>query len=152
MWSDPQHNDGCLPNSLRGAGTYFGPDVTRNFLEQHKLEYLVRSHECKVDGYEYVHDEKVVTIFSASNYYAIGSNRGAYMKLNPHLEPHFVQYISAASKTRQLTFRQRVGIVESSAIRELGARLRAKRVELEEEFRKNDPTNRGKSQAYYLLS
>ncbi|XP_073843618.1 retinal degeneration C isoform X2 [Musca autumnalis] len=143
MWSDPQHNDGCLPNSLRGAGTYFGPDVTRNFLEQHKLELLVRSHECKVDGYEFVHDEKVVTIFSASNYYAIGSNRGAYMKLNPHLEPHFVQYISAASKTRQLTFRQRVGIVESSAIRELGARLRAKRNELEEEFRKNDPNNRG---------
>ncbi|XP_058980041.1 serine/threonine-protein phosphatase rdgC [Musca domestica] len=143
MWSDPQHNDGCLPNSLRGAGTYFGPDVTRNFLEQHKLELLVRSHECKVDGYEFVHDDKVVTIFSASNYYAIGSNRGAYMKLNPHLEPHFVQYISAASKTRQLTFRQRVGIVESSAIRELGARLRAKRNELEEEFRKNDPNNRG---------
>ncbi|XP_061393751.1 serine/threonine-protein phosphatase rdgC-like, partial [Musca vetustissima] len=143
MWSDPQHNDGCLPNSLRGAGTYFGPDVTRNFLEQHKLELLVRSHECKVDGYEFLHDDKVVTIFSASNYYAIGSNRGAYMKLNPHLEPHFVQYISAASKTRQLTFRQRVGIVESSAIRELGARLRAKRNELEEEFRKNDPNNRG---------
>ncbi|XP_059216376.1 serine/threonine-protein phosphatase rdgC isoform X2 [Stomoxys calcitrans] len=143
MWSDPQHNDGCLPNSLRGAGTYFGPDVTRNFLEQHKLEYLVRSHECKVDGYEYLHDEKVITIFSASNYYAIGSNRGAYMKLNPHLEPHFVQYISAASKTRQLTFRQRVGIVESSAIRELGARLRARRNDLEEEFRKNDPKNTG---------
>ncbi|KAM7355408.1 retinal degeneration C isoform 2-T4 [Cochliomyia hominivorax] len=143
MWSDPQHNDGCLPNSLRGAGTYFGPDVTRNFLEQHKLDYLVRSHECKVDGYEFTHDEKVITIFSASNYYAIGSNRGAYIKLNPHMEPHFVQYISAASKTRQLTFRQRVGIVESSAIRELGARLRAKRSELEAEFKKHDPKNRG---------
>ncbi|TMW50216.1 hypothetical protein DOY81_004717 [Sarcophaga bullata] len=143
MWSDPQHNEGCLPNSLRGAGTYFGPDITKNFLEQHKLDYLVRSHECKVDGYEFTHDDKVITIFSASNYYAIGSNRGAYIKLNPHLEPHFIQYISAASKTRQLTFRQRVGIVESSAIRELGARLRAKRNELEAEFKKHDPKNKG---------
>ncbi|KAI8123477.1 Serine/threonine-protein phosphatase rdgC [Lucilia cuprina] len=143
MWSDPQHNEGCLPNSLRGAGTYFGPDITKQFLEKHKLDYLVRSHECKVDGYEFVHDEKVITIFSASNYYAIGSNRGAYIKLNPHMEPHFVQYISAASKTRQLTFRQRVGIVESSAIRELGARLRARRNELEAEFKKHDPKNKG---------
>lgn len=61
MWSDPQHTEGCVPNSLRGAGTYFGPDVTDSFLQKYKLSFLVRSHECKPDGHEYTHDEKVGT-------------------------------------------------------------------------------------------
>lgn len=59
LWSDPQHNEGCQPNGLRGAGTYYGPDVTQNFLQKNKLVFLVRSHECKHDGYEIVHGGKV---------------------------------------------------------------------------------------------
>lgn len=86
----------------------------------------------------------MITIFSASNYYEIGSNKGAYLKLNPQLDTHFVQYTAASSKTRKLTFRQRVGLVESSALRELGARLRERRCELEHEFRARDPNNTGK--------
>lgn len=85
----------------------------------------------------------MITIFSASNYYEIGSNKGAYLKLDPQLDTHFVQYTAAASKTRKLTFRQRVGLVESSAIRELGARLRDARAELEREFHQRDPSNSG---------
>ncbi|XP_017487654.1 PREDICTED: serine/threonine-protein phosphatase rdgC, partial [Rhagoletis zephyria] len=143
MWSDPQVGDGCKPNSLRGAGTYFGPDVTKTFLAKYKLQFLVRSHECKPDGHEFTHDGQVITIFSASNYYAVGSNRGAYLKFGPQLDTQFVQYISAASKTSKLTFRQRVSIVESSALRELGGRLHARRDLLEEEFSKLDPKNTG---------
>ena len=59
LWSDPQPSDGCIPNSLRGAGTYFGPDVTDKFLAKHHLSYIVRSHECKVGGYELTHSGKV---------------------------------------------------------------------------------------------
>nr|XP_029721777.1 serine/threonine-protein phosphatase rdgC-like isoform X2 [Aedes albopictus] len=143
LWSDPQHNEGCRPNSLRGAGTYFGPDVTNKFLQRYKLQYLVRSHECKPDGHEIMHGGKVITIFSASNYYEIGSNKGAYLKLDPQLDTHFVMYTAAASKTRKLTFRQRVGLVESSALRELAARLRERRVELEREFKTRDTQNTG---------
>uniref|UniRef100_A0A336KZ48 Serine/threonine-protein phosphatase with EF-hands n=1 Tax=Culicoides sonorensis TaxID=179676 RepID=A0A336KZ48_CULSO len=143
LWSDPQPNDGCRPNSLRGAGTYFGPDVSNRFLQRNKLQFLVRSHECKPDGYECIHSDKVITIFSASNYYEIGSNKGAYLKLDPHLNTHFVQYTAAASKTRKLTFRQRVGLVESSALRELGAKLYDKRAELEKEFKSRDPDDKG---------
>lgn len=88
----------------------------------------------------------MITIFSASNYYEIGSNKGAYLKLNPQLDTHFVQYTAAASKTRKLTFRQKVGLVESSAIRELGAKLRDRRNELEREFKARDPDNRGNKQ------
>lgn len=86
---------------------------------------------------------QVTTIFSASNYYEIGSNKGAYLKLNPQLDSQFVQFTAAASKSRKLTFRQRIGLVESSALRELGARLRECGNELEREFAQRDPTGTG---------
>lgn len=54
-----------------------------------------------------------------------------------------MQYTAAASKTRKLTFRQRVGLVESSALRELSAKLYDKRLELEREFKARDPEARG---------
>ncbi len=34
--------------SKRGVGCQFGPDVTRRFLENNNLDYIIRSHEVKV--------------------------------------------------------------------------------------------------------
>lgn len=84
----------------------------------------------------------MITIFSASNYYELGSNKGAYLKLvGPQLTTHFVQYTSA--KTKRLTFRQRVGLVESSAIRELSGQILANKSSLLAEFHKYDPEETG---------
>ncbi|XP_041972706.1 serine/threonine-protein phosphatase rdgC [Aricia agestis] len=139
MWSDPQAVGGCVANTLRGAGTYFGPDVTVEFLNRNKLSFLVRSHECKPGGYEIIHDGNVITIFSASNYYELGSNKGAYLKLRGNaLEKQFVQYTAAVSRTRRLTFRQRVGLVEASAMRELHSHIMMARRTLEATFRSMD--------------
>ena len=67
LWSDPQPFPGRGP-SKRGVGQSFGPDVTARFLADNGLEYLIRSHEVKDDGYVVEHGGKCVTVFSAPNY------------------------------------------------------------------------------------
>lgn len=70
MWSDPQMMCGTS-DSKRGVGTMFGPDITKKFLQKNKLDYIVRSHEVKQEGYEVSHDGKCITVFSAPNYWYV---------------------------------------------------------------------------------
>lgn len=95
---------------------------------------------------------QVITIFSASNYYELGSNKGAYLKLvGPDLDTHFVKFTSSVEKTKKLTFRERIGLVESSAIKELREHILRNRTTLEMEFLKSDKDKSGKSRLFITV-
>ncbi|XP_023857231.2 serine/threonine-protein phosphatase with EF-hands 2 [Salvelinus sp. IW2-2015] len=142
LWSDPMSQNGCIPNEVRGGGCYWGPDVTQDFLDRHNMQLIIRSHECKQDGYEFCHNRRVLTLFSASNYYEVGSNRGAYVKLGPDLVPYLIQY-QASSMTRELTLRKNVGKVEHSALKVLREQLFAHKSDLVSAFQEFDKDKTG---------
>jgi len=59
------------------------------------------------------------------------------------LEPYFVQFNAATPKLRNMTIRQRVGLVEASAIRELRSRIKERQDCLIQAFSAHDPQGRG---------
>uniref|UniRef100_A0A3Q3FR74 Serine/threonine-protein phosphatase with EF-hands n=1 Tax=Labrus bergylta TaxID=56723 RepID=A0A3Q3FR74_9LABR len=142
LWSDPMPQSGCIPNEVRGGGCYWGPDVTEKVLGRHNLHLLIRSHECKQEGYEFCHNLQVLTIFSASNYYEVGSNRGAYIRMGSDLVPHFSQY-QASRTSRELTLRQSVSWTERSALQALRKQLFVHKSVLISAFQEFDPHNTG---------
>eukprot|EP01063_Lacrimia_lanifica_P023199 TRINITY_DN30686_c0_g1_i1.p2 TRINITY_DN30686_c0_g1~~TRINITY_DN30686_c0_g1_i1.p2 ORF type:complete len:489 (+),score=235.10 TRINITY_DN30686_c0_g1_i1:44-1510(+) len=82
LWSDPMPMRGRAPNK-RGVGVSFGPDVTEEFLNTNGLEYMIRSHEVKDEGYVVEHDGKCITVFSAPNYCDSVGNKAAFITLRP---------------------------------------------------------------------
>ena len=68
LWTDPQPNPGRGP-SKRGVGLQFGPDVTKAFCDANGLDAVIRSHEVRMGGYEVEHNKRLVTVFSAPNYW-----------------------------------------------------------------------------------
>jgi len=94
LWNDPQDEPGTTPNK-RGVGVAFGPDMTKTYLEENGLSLLVRSHEVKDGGYELTHDGFCCTIFSAPNYCDQMGNKGAFIRFECDLVPHFTQFDAA---------------------------------------------------------
>jgi len=85
LWSDPREDfsEGELSRkSTRGAGVHFSPEVTMGFLKKNNLDYIIRSHEHVQLGYDIMHNERMVTIFSASNYTGDHDNQGAVVVLD----------------------------------------------------------------------
>lgn len=69
LWNDPRENMSGFAESWRGGGAlFFGEDVLRLFLERNKLELLVRAHEPMPNGYRYIFNRKLLTIFSCRYY------------------------------------------------------------------------------------
>lgn len=50
LWSDPAEQQGFAPSS-RGAGFFFGEDITQKFLQMNDIEQIVRAHQLVQEGF-----------------------------------------------------------------------------------------------------
>ncbi|CAF0723603.1 unnamed protein product [Didymodactylos carnosus] len=144
LWSDPHAKNGCEPNLYRGGGCYFGQDITEMIMKKHKWSLIIRSHECKREGFDYCHNDKVLTIFSASNYYSSGSNKGAYVKIIPNIPPIIIQFMVTKTRMKPMTMWERVSRVEEHALRNLIEKFHANEGLLMKKFLQHDPNGTGK--------
>lgn len=67
MWSDPDDID-TWRVSPRGAGWLFGGAVTKEFNHVNGLSLIARAHQLVQEGYKLMHDNNIVTVWSAPNY------------------------------------------------------------------------------------
>ncbi|XP_012887599.1 PREDICTED: serine/threonine-protein phosphatase with EF-hands 1 isoform X3 [Dipodomys ordii] len=87
--------------------------------------------------------EQVITVFSASDYYEEGSNRGAYIRLAHDMAPRFFQYRATSASCLSPLY-QRVEVMEYSAIRILKERIIARKTDLIRAFQLRDHSRSGK--------
>ena len=83
LWTDPTEEADDLGPSKRGLGFSFGKNITKKFLNYNNLKKIIRSHEMKLNGIDYSHDNCVITVFSAPNYCGIHRNLGAVLHIKP---------------------------------------------------------------------
>eukprot|EP00756_Hemistasia_phaeocysticola_P008778 Hpha_TRINITY_DN14722_c0_g1::TRINITY_DN14722_c0_g1_i1::g.103047::m.103047 len=96
LWSDPtdeldpaECDHGMEPNQ-RGCGWIWAPEATHRFLSLNRFEWICRAHQCVMGGYQWAHDNRVLTVFSAANYCGTSHNLGAILNLTTDQEGAFV--------------------------------------------------------------
>lgn len=97
LWSDPDDRSGW-GISPRGAGYTFGQDISEVFTHSNQLKLISRAHQLVMDGYNWSHNQKVVTIFSAPNYCYRCGNQAAIMEVNENLDYNSFQQFEPAPR------------------------------------------------------
>ncbi|CAF3697493.1 unnamed protein product [Rotaria sp. Silwood1] len=140
LWSDPDphHRRGCRANDERHIGCFFGADITEQFLNKYNLSMIIRSHQVKKDGYEFRHNRKVLTVFSASNY-CNDTNWGAIIRWDYNeQEPWLISYKTESVEMEKLSFYKKVTLFEDPAYQSLLEKIMANKSLLQKEFEKAD--------------
>jgi len=91
MWSDPGTIKDLFSNNLRGTGFTFSCAAFDRFMKKNNLTQLVRGHQC-VDAFEYSYNNRLLTVFSASNYDPEKPNKAgiAVISRTTHAEPKII--------------------------------------------------------------
>src|ERR671917_1482597 len=81
LWNDPRQFEGNKgkENSTRGLGRYFGPNVTRTWLQATGTKAVIRGHE-PCQGFRLDHDNMIMTLFSCTGLYP--NSAAAYLMIN----------------------------------------------------------------------
>jgi diadenosine tetraphosphatase ApaH/serine/threonine PP2A family protein phosphatase len=102
-WSDPEEVSKFVPNR-RGKGSLFGAPQTRKFIRNNKLGdgkgardtpghgFVARSHQIAMKGWNWMHDNNLVIVWSAPNYCYKSGNEACVMKVAPGKAAYFQKF------------------------------------------------------------
>ncbi|KAE8726621.1 Serine/threonine-protein phosphatase PP2A catalytic subunit [Hibiscus syriacus] len=91
LWSDPDDRCGW-GISPRGAGYTFGQDISEQFNHTNSLKLIARAHQLVMDGFNWAHEQKVVTIFSVPNYCYRCGNMASILEVDDCNSHTFIQF------------------------------------------------------------
>ncbi|GBG86489.1 hypothetical protein CBR_g41483 [Chara braunii] len=101
LWSDPEDIDDWAI-SPRGAGYLFGGEVVSKFNRDNKIELICRAHQLVMEGYKWMFNSQLVTVWSAPNYCYRCGNVAAILELDEHLNKKFAVFEAAPQEERGL--------------------------------------------------
>jgi serine/threonine-protein phosphatase 2A catalytic subunit len=97
IWSDPDDRVGW-GISPRGAGYTFGEDCTARWNLANGLSLSVRAHQLVMEGYNYTHNQQLLTLFSAPNYCYRCGNQAAILEVDDEFKMLIQQFDAAPRK------------------------------------------------------
>jgi len=84
----------------RPAGYVFGGDVVTKFNHTNNVNFICRAHQLVMEGFKWMFDEQLVTVWSAPNYCYRCGNVAAILELDEHLERSFKIFDAAPQDVR----------------------------------------------------
>ncbi|KAG5546611.1 hypothetical protein RHGRI_018706 [Rhododendron griersonianum] len=100
MWSDPEDIVDGWGLSPRGAGFLFGGTVVTTFNHANNIDYICRAHQLVMEGYKWMFNSQIVTVWSAPNYCYRCGNVAAILELDENLNKQFRVFEAAPQESR----------------------------------------------------
>ena len=79
MWSDPESSFSMYHESDRGCGYKFGGRAVKAFLQENNLEKIYRAHQYQPKGIKIMFQNRLITVFSCSNYCNVLNNSLSFL-------------------------------------------------------------------------
>jgi serine/threonine-protein phosphatase 4 catalytic subunit len=99
LWSDPEDIEGW-GLSPRGAGFLFGGNIVKSFNHTNGLDLIARAHQLVMEGYKYMFDKTLATVWSAPNYCYRCGNVAAILELDENRNANFKIFEAAPQEAR----------------------------------------------------
>nr|GMC72432.1 serine/threonine-protein phosphatase PP-X isozyme 2 [Ipomoea batatas] len=100
LWSDPEDIVDGWGLSPRGAGFLFGGGVVTTFNHANNIDYICRAHQLVMEGYKWMFNNQIVTVWSAPNYCYRCGNIAAILELDENLNKQFRVFEAAPQESR----------------------------------------------------
>jgi serine/threonine-protein phosphatase 4 catalytic subunit len=99
LWSDPEDIEGWRL-SPRGAGYLFGGEIVKKFNHSNGIDLICRAHQLVMEGYKYMFDQQLVTVWSAPNYCYRCGNVAAILELDENRTAMFRIFEAGPTEVR----------------------------------------------------